>query len=232
MLSAAYSYGPIWSIRCHEGDGCGRVGVPAPRLRFGEGCRVALNETPFIDRNGVSRFPADGRARSDNRRPAGVGSLGQRGEQFVRFAIDQLAPGVRVVRMAGELDSLTAPLLDRHLQRHLHEGGGHLIVDLSEVTFLSAAGLTSLVTADETATRCEVQLHITGADHRAVARPLEITTLRATLDIHPTMQSIVDTIRGNSDDLIGPGAAPDTRGLTSLPSTSAPMRTDQCPTDG
>jgi anti-sigma B factor antagonist len=138
-----------------------------------------------------------------------------------------------VVRVAGELDSLTAPLLDRHLQRHLHESGGHLVLDLSEVTFLSAAGLTSLVTAGETATRCEVQLHITGADHRAVARLLEITTLRGTLDIHPTVQSIVDTIRSNSgDDLISPVAAPDVWGLTALSSTSAPRRTGQSPNDG
>ncbi len=74
------------------------------------------------------------------------------------------------------------------------------MVDLSEVTFLGTAGLASLVAAHETATRRDVQLYLTGADHRAVTRPLEITKLDTTLNIiQPTVRSVVDAISGNRD---------------------------------
>lgn len=159
---------------------------------------MAVNDTPFIDRNG-GRFRIDGLARSADHKAAGVWPAGQRAEQAVRFSSDQPAPGVRVVRVAGELDSLTAPLLDHHLQTHLQRGGSHVVLDLSEVTFLSAAGLTSLITARNTATGGGIELHLTGADHRAITRPLEILELRATFDVHPTVQSIVDAISRNSD---------------------------------
>jgi anti-anti-sigma factor len=160
-----------------------------------------VNDTPFIDRNG-GRFRIGGLVRSADNKAAGVWPAGQQAVQSVRFSSDQPAPGVRVVRVAGELDSLTAPLLDHHLQTHLQGDGRHVVLDLTEVTFLSAAGLTSLIIARDTATRGGIELHLTGAGHRAIARPLEILELRATFDVRPTVQSIVDAITSNSD-LIG-----------------------------
>jgi anti-sigma B factor antagonist len=159
---------------------------------------VAVNDTSFIDRNGVGRFRIGGLVRSADKKAAGVWPAGQRAEQSVRFSSDQPAPGVRVVRVVGELDSLTAPLLDHYLQTPLQGPGRHVVLDLSEVTLLSAAGLTSLITARDTATRGGIELHLTGADHRAIARPLEILELRATFDVHPTVHSIVDAISSNS----------------------------------
>jgi hypothetical protein len=44
--------------------------------------------------------------------------------------------------------------------------------------------------------RVGVQLHLTGTDHRAVARSLEITRSCPNFDIHPTTESVVAIFDG------------------------------------
>lgn len=72
-------------------------------------------------------------------------SLGCHDAQALRVAIDQPIPGVRVVRVVGELDVQTALQLDSSLFSQIDGGGGHVVVDPSKVTFLAAAGLESLL---------------------------------------------------------------------------------------
>ncbi len=54
-----------------------------------------------------------------------------------------------VLLISGELDLATAPLLQAHLDRVVNDGGGDLLVDLSECEFIDSAGLQLLVTAAE-----------------------------------------------------------------------------------
>jgi anti-sigma B factor antagonist len=124
------------------------------------------------------------------------GSAGCRGGEALRVAIDQPMPGVRVVRVAGELDMLTAPQLDSCLLSQIDVRGGHVVVDLSKVTFLGAAGLGTLARAQEAATCHHIELHLAGVDHRAIARPLEITGLRPTFALHPSTESVIARIDG------------------------------------
>jgi anti-sigma B factor antagonist len=124
------------------------------------------------------------------------GSAACRGAELLRVAIDQPMPGVRVVRVAGELDMLTAPQLASCLLSQIDARVGHVVVDISKVTFLGAAGLGSLVKAREVATCHHVELHLTGVDHRAVARPLEITELRPTFTIHSSAESVIARVGG------------------------------------
>ncbi|HEX6401838.1 MAG TPA: STAS domain-containing protein [Pseudonocardiaceae bacterium] len=126
------------------------------------------------------------------------GSTGFRGAEALRVAIDQPMPGLRVVRVAGELDLLTAPQLDSCLLRLIDVGSGHVVVDLSKVTFLAAAGITSLVRARDAATCHHIELHLAGVDHRAIARPLEITGLRPTFAIYPSTESVFARAGGQS----------------------------------
>jgi len=113
------------------------------------------------------------------------GPAGCRDAGVFRVAIEQLIPSVRVVRVAGELDMQTAPQLHSCLLSQIDGRGRDVVVDLSKVTFLGAAGLESLVRAREAATCRHIKLHLTGVDHRAVALPLEITGLFPTFAIHP-----------------------------------------------
>ena len=116
--------------------------------------------------------------------------------EVFRVTIDQPLPSVRVVRVAGELDMQTASQLDSCLLSQIDGRGGHVVVDLSKVSFLGAAGQTSLVRAREAATCRHIKLHLAGVDHRAVARPLEITGLLPTFAIYPLNESIIARVGG------------------------------------
>ena len=56
-------------------------------------------------------------------------------------------PSGPVVRVSGEVDIQTSPILDDHLQRVLADGHDSFVVDLSRVTFLDSTGLSVLINA-------------------------------------------------------------------------------------
>lgn len=55
-----------------------------------------------------------------------------------------------VLHLAGELDLASAQTLEVCLHRQLADGRRHLRVDMSEVTFIDASGLSALVRAHHT----------------------------------------------------------------------------------
>ena len=88
------------------------------------------------------------------------------------------------VRLRGELDLATASHLEQRLDRLRRDGHRQLVLDLSELEFLSAAGLTVLLRADQALRALGGRLILTGPT-RIVRRVLTITELDATLDIQP-----------------------------------------------
>jgi anti-sigma B factor antagonist len=87
-----------------------------------------------------------------------------------------------VVRVSGEIDILTSPILDQKLQGVVDQGQSSVLVDLGEVTFLDSTGLSVLITGLK---RCQS----TGGELRLVSprpnvrRVLEITGLTETFHI-------------------------------------------------
>lgn len=81
-----------------------------------------------------------------------------------------------VLRVAGEVDIQTSPILQEHLERVLSQGRRSIVVDLRDVTFLDSTGLSVLVAGLK---RCQEA----GGDMRIerpqpnVLRVLEITGL-------------------------------------------------------
>jgi anti-anti-sigma factor len=57
------------------------------------------------------------------------------------------AGDVVVVGLSGRADSVSAPNLARRLQEAVSGSAGRLVVDLSEVTYISSAGLSVLLAA-------------------------------------------------------------------------------------
>ncbi len=107
-------------------------------------------------------------------------------DQTVTLVIEVPLPGVRVVWLDGELDLATAPLLTDELTG-LTPGAEHLVLDLSAVRFLGTGGLSALVRTARAATARGVALHLAGATHSEVSRPLAVTGLLGVFDIHPTV---------------------------------------------
>jgi anti-sigma B factor antagonist len=60
--------------------------------------------------------------------------------------LTEQAEGV-VVRVFGEVDIVTAPVLQRHLESAIGSGRPTVVIDLAETTFLDARGVGALVNA-------------------------------------------------------------------------------------
>jgi anti-anti-sigma factor len=67
--------------------------------------------------------------------------------------VRQPSPAVSVIHIAGEVDLLTGPLLHDHLSALLATRPECLIIDLSQVSFLGATGLTALINTRRAATQ-------------------------------------------------------------------------------
>jgi anti-anti-sigma factor len=80
-----------------------------------------------------------------------------------------------LVRLAGELDISTAPILERHLHEALG-GGRRLVVDLRGLDFMDSTGLTLLVRWGRGAEQDGYQLALVRGDPR-VHRLFELTGL-------------------------------------------------------
>jgi anti-sigma B factor antagonist len=95
-------------------------------------------------------------------------------------------PGVAVLSVRGELDTLTAPELDTALRELVAGPATTPVVDLSGVTFLASSGLAVLIRAAHRAEDSGRALHLVVAS-RAVLRPLEVTGSDQLFTLHTTL---------------------------------------------
>ena len=100
---------------------------------------------------------------------------------------------VCVAHLAGELDIATVPLVADYVRRQTATRPTELVLDLSGVTHLGAAGLTLIVLAMSDDGGIHGRLHLVGVTgNRPVERPLQLTGLLAVLDIHDDLQTLLD----------------------------------------
>jgi anti-anti-sigma factor len=95
---------------------------------------------------------------------------------------------VVVYRVVGEIDALTAPVLDQALADAVDVPAAvsHVVLDLSEVPFLSSAGLSILVDHHGRCAANGVGLSVVAKQH-AVLRSIQITALDRIIPLHPTV---------------------------------------------
>ncbi|MEU8895768.1 STAS domain-containing protein [Nocardia sp. NPDC048505] len=87
-----------------------------------------------------------------------------------------------IVTVSGEIDATTAAQLGDALDRMLRPEPDRVLVDLSEVLFMDAAGVTVLARANTLAWPHTVFAVIA---YGAAARPLQLTGMASTLVIYP-----------------------------------------------
>ncbi|MEU9870461.1 STAS domain-containing protein [Actinomadura sp. NPDC048021] len=93
-------------------------------------------------------------------------------------------PGITIVALRGDLDMASAPALGERLLTALPQSARLLILDLREVTFCDAAGLTMLIGIQRDATELGISLYLS-APRPQVAKLLRITGLDRGLNVHP-----------------------------------------------
>lgn len=91
-----------------------------------------------------------------------------------------------LLQVAGEVDSLSAPVLDEAVDRLLAERAGTLVLDLTGVSFLASSGLAVLIRAQRGADERARTLRVVTAA-RAVLRVLEVTGADQLFAIHPSV---------------------------------------------
>jgi anti-anti-sigma factor len=93
-----------------------------------------------------------------------------------------LQAGIVRVRVIGEVDLCTAPLLEQALVREL-DAAADLLLDLSEVSFLDSSGLHAIVSAARTARANGGVLVVDSPLPAQARRVIEITGLEQLLHV-------------------------------------------------
>lgn len=118
--------------------------------------------------------------------PATVLAGRRPGKELLTVTARPVPPGAVVIAVRGEVDLCTSPLLQDSLVAHLRPPSSALVIDLSDVGFFGAAGLTVLTNARDAAMAAGIKLCVV-AHSRPVLRPLTITGLDRVFDIHPDL---------------------------------------------
>ncbi len=105
-------------------------------------------------------------------------------------SLNETDEGIVIVTPAGDLDHQTAPRMKERLEQQVKSGRKRLILDCSQLTYISSYGLTVLVELHKTLQASEGQLklaHTTGG----VADVLNITGLKRFFEVYPTVEKAV-----------------------------------------
>ena len=121
----------------------------------------------------------------------------QPGAEFLSVTAHPVPPDAVVITVCGEVDLLTSRLLLDALLAHLHRPARRLIVDLTAVGLLGAAGLTVLATAKQATLAVGTGLGLV-AHTRPVLLPLTITGMHSQFDIYPDLTHALLPVAGET----------------------------------
>jgi anti-anti-sigma factor len=93
----------------------------------------------------------------------------------LQLQVVQLEPGGVQVSVAGFLDLATAPALSRSMLEYM-QGGGRIVLDLSQLTFIDSSGLHALLGLAATASHSGASLLISRSLQPQVERVLEVSS--------------------------------------------------------
>ena len=104
------------------------------------------------------------------------------------FAIEDRSvdTDTHVVSVAGEIDLFTAPEFKQRVSAPIDEGRTHVVVDLTETTFIDSSSLGVLIGAHRRLRRLEGQLVIV-CSNDAIAKTFRITGLDGVFTIVTTL---------------------------------------------
>lgn len=137
------------------------------------------------------------------------GGSGRSASRYLDIRIHTPTPTIRVVRITGELDSQTIPLMIDRVSEQIVRAE-HVVVDLGGVGFLEMSCLTALMNLHASAKARGVTLHWTGAHGLAVTRPLELLGLDRKARMHSVSADAV-VARLRLEHLLNDMSRPDTK---------------------
>jgi anti-anti-sigma factor len=110
----------------------------------------------------------------------------------VQYHIQQAAPGISVVVLAGQLTQGKAPTeIEYLIMENIRDGARKLVVDLTELTFIDSSGLGMLVTCAGVMKKQGGKLVVAGAAGK-VGQMFEITGLKNIVGLYADLPSAVE----------------------------------------
>ncbi len=100
---------------------------------------------------------------------------------------------ISVITIAGEVDASTSADLETYLDRVRRRLDEHLVVDVSELTFLDSSGLAVLLAAAMLARVHGAGVHLAGVRPR-VARLLQITGADRAVTVHDHVEQALAAV--------------------------------------
>ncbi|MFF4862339.1 STAS domain-containing protein [Streptomyces sp. NPDC001231] len=102
-----------------------------------------------------------------------------------------------VLRVAGELDLVTSPVLRQRVHEVVAQGRHDLVLDLSEVFFCDSSGVGVLIAARRLIRSCQGRLRLIlpargAVDGSHVNRVLGALGVRRLFDVYPDVAAAVD----------------------------------------
>jgi anti-sigma B factor antagonist len=116
------------------------------------------------------------------------------------FSIEdrRIGDDTHVVAVTGEIDLFTAPDFKRHVSAPIDSGVGHVVVDLSNTTFIDSSSLGVLIGAHRRLKLRGGSLTIV-CDNEAITKTFRITGLDGVFTLVPKLD---DAVNG---DAVGAG---------------------------
>ncbi|GAA5132028.1 STAS domain-containing protein [Pseudonocardia adelaidensis] len=112
-----------------------------------------------------------------------MGDSGRPSPEVLDAAVTRPHPDTVVLAVRGEIDTLTTPAFTAAIEELLTSSGEVLVMDLTEVRFLSSSGLAAMISAAHRAEDRGIRLRLV-ITSRAVRRPLEVTGTAALFELH------------------------------------------------
>ncbi len=113
-------------------------------------------------------------------------------------------PEVVIVRVSGVVDSRTAPVLAKRVNKQLTRAS-HVVIDLGQVTVLGPLGLAVLRRLQSQATANGTQIHLATAQRADVHRALHGAGLDQLFSLHTTVEAVIADIRAQRHEQTRPG---------------------------
>jgi len=99
-----------------------------------------------------------------------------------------------IVAIQGSVDALTSPQLTETLNREIQNGHHFLIVDLSQVEFMSSAGLRAILGALKGSRQNGGDLRLAAAQP-AVEKVLQISGFTSILKTYPSVEEALESLK-------------------------------------
>ena len=117
----------------------------------------------------------------------------------IAVSLDRAEPNVGVVSLIGEHDTYSARRLENELGM-LVDSAAHVVVDLTDATFVDSQTLSVLLTAQKTADLKSLGfvLVVSRDDYTQVHRILDMTRLASAFVMRPTLEEALSAARSGA----------------------------------